>query len=317
MADNPFPLSQAAVVTSHPKSAGIRQMIQEENPITDFMTFVPVPQGSAQRRWFEESGLPTTAFRGLYGSYDASYGRIVPKSDPVAILGGEFQVDRAIPNLYANDLPDFINRQLAMLARSAYREFEEAVFEGDTGVDANAFDGYRVRAAERGMEFDATGSGTDRAELELSMLDEVFDAVPGSKVVHGNQWLRRKINALVRAAGQAREMVGGEFGRQYDSYAGVPYVIQERSNDMTTILDFDEDPGDGGDDAASLYVAHYGGPDEENAVMGILGAGGAWDAYSLGEDQTDPKNLWRLEVYPGISVQGNRALARLKGLGQI
>lgn len=314
-------LANAAIVTSRPESAGIRQMIVEENPIMDFIQWVPIPQGSGAHRWFEETSQGTAAFRAINGTYTANHAQLRPYSEPVAILGGEISIDIAIPRLYGNDLPGGIFQyQANAKARAAHRLLETTWFEGDTGVDPNSFDGLRVRCIERGMEFDATGTGTDRVELALSMLDEVLDAVVGTKVIHTNQWMRRKVNALVRAAGQAREMVGGEFGRQFESYAGAPIVIQERRNDMTTVLGFDEDPGDGGDDSASIYVVHYGGAEDDQAIVGLVGAGGAWDLYSLnpaGGTQDAPLDKGRLEVYAGMAQHGNRGAARLKGIGQL
>lgn len=315
-------LTNAAVVTSAPESIGLRMMIEEENPITSFLTFVPVGEGVSGHRWFEETSQGTAAFRGINASYTANHASVRRYQENLAILGGEISVDIAIPRLYGNDMPGGIMQyQLNAKARAAYRKFEETVFEGDQGVDPNAFDGFRVRATERGMEFDATGTGTDRVALTLDMLDEEIDAVVGgTKTLHTNQWMRRKINALMRASGQAREVVGGDFGHQFDMYAGVPIVVNERRNDMTTILGFDEDPGDGGDDATSIYCAHFGGADEDQAVMALIGAGGAWDAYMLnptGGTQDAPLDKARLEVYVGLAVHGNRPLARLKGIGQL
>jgi hypothetical protein len=314
-------LANAALVTSSPQSEGIRQMIEEENPLMDFAQWAVVPAGNNSLRWFEETALSTAAFRGVNGSYTADHAQLRPYSEPLAILGGEISIDVAIPNLYGNELPGGIfDYQAGAKARAAYRKWEETVLEGDAGVDPNSFDGFRVRATERSMEFDATGSGTDRVELTLAMLDELFDAVLGSKVLHTNQWLRRKVNALMRAAGQAREMVGGEFGRQYESYAGVPIVVQERRNDMTTILGFTEDPGDGGDDASSMYVAHWGSVDEDQSCVAMVGARGGWDVVPLNGEagtQDAPLTKGRLEVYVGLATIGNRPLARLKGIGQL
>lgn len=312
-----YPISQAAVITTEPISDGIRAMIVEENPIMDFITWAPVAQGNAQRRWFEESALPTTAYRNIGSDYTPSFGRLIPKSDPVSILGGEFEIDIAMPRLYGNDVPDFVMRQLFMLARSSMIQFEETWFNGYVGVDPASFDGLRPRATERNMVYSIATGGGAAGELTLAILDEVFMAVVGGKVVHLNQWLYRKVNALMRAANQARETVDGTFGRQYETYAGVPMVIQERRDNMSTFLGFDEDPGDGGDDAASIFVVHYGGPDEDQSCMGIVGAGGAWDAYELRESFDSPKDKWRLEVYPGMSNQGNRAIGQISGVGQI
>ena len=314
-------LANAAIVTSAPESAGVRQMIMEENPLMDFIQWAGIAEGVGSHRWFEETSQNTAAFRAINGSYTANHALLRPYNEPVAILGGEVAIDMAIPHLYGNDLPGGIMQyQLNAKARAAYRKFEETVFEGDTGIDPNSFDGLRIRTAERGMEFAGNGSGTDRIELTLAMLDEVLMAVVGTKTIHLNQWLIRKINALMRAAGQARENVGGEFGRIYFSYADFPLVVQERTNDMTTILGFDEDPGDGGDDAASIYVVHWGSSEEDQAVVGLVGAGGAWDAYALtgaGGAEASPVDKARLEVYVGIAMHGNRAAARLKDIGQL
>lgn len=315
-------LADVALVTSTPESVGVRQMIMEENPIMDFIEWASVGLGQNAHRWLEEVGIGGAAFRAVNGTYTTSVAQLRPYNEPLAILGGELAVDIAIPRLYGDAMPGGImGYQLGAKARAAYRKFEETWFEGDTGVDPNSFDGLRVRAVERNMEFDASGaSSTDRTELTLSMLDEVFDAVVGPKVVHTNQWLRRKVSALIRASGGAREPVSGEFGRIFDTYAGVPIVIQERRNDMTTILGFDEDPGDGGDDSASIYVVHYGGVDEDQAVIGIASVAGAWEAYMLtpeGGAEASPLLKARLEVYVGQAVHGNRAVARLKGIGQL
>lgn len=313
-------LTLASIATSTPLSQGIRNMIQEENPLLDHVQFATVGKGDPSFTWHEETTQGTAAFRAINGSWTPNNGQFVPKNEPLAILGGEVAWDIAIERRYGNAMPNFIADLVKQKSRAAYRKWEETVFEGDTGVDPNAFDGLRVRCTERGMEFDASGAGTDRTELTLAMLDEVLDAVigdPGSKVIHANQFLRRKINALMRAAGQSREMVSSDFGRQFEAYAGSPIVVQQRSNDMTSILSFDEDPGDGGDDSASIYVVHWGSPDEEQAAVGLLGAGASWDAYGLGEDFENPQDKARLEVDCGMALIGNRGAARLRALGQI
>lgn len=313
-------LDNAAVVTSAPESSGIRQMIRERNPIMDYLQWAGTADGVGAHRWFEETSQGSAAFRAVNGTYTATHGALRPYSEPLAILGGEVAIDIAIPRLYGNDLPGGIMAyQLNAKARAAFRKFEETWFEGDGGIDPNSFDGLRVRATERGMEFNGANA-TDRGELTLAMLDEVFDAVIGSKVLHANQWIKRKINALIRAQGAAIETVNSDFGVQMLSYAGVPIVIQERENDMTSILGFDEDPGDAGDDASSIYVCHYGGAEDDQAVVALVGAGGAWDAYATtdtGGAEASPVDKARLEVYVGMAWHGNRAAARLKGIGKI
>src|SRR5690606_29041314 len=103
-----YPLTEVAVVTSHPVSEGIRLQITEENPIMDWIPWVRLPEGTAQRRWLDETNLPTSSFRGIYGTYTPTYGTLRPRSDTVSILGGEFELDIAIPRLYGHEVPDFV-----------------------------------------------------------------------------------------------------------------------------------------------------------------------------------------------------------------
>jgi hypothetical protein len=314
---NEFPLVQAAAVTDDKNySVVVRNMIQEENPILDLLPMVPVPIGNNQHGWFEETSQGTAATRAINGSWTPNYARFIPKTAGLTIFGGELKWDRQIPLLYGDRMPNFLEYQAEAKARATFRKIEETLIEGDPAVDPNAFDGMRLLAAERNMEFKAT-SGTDRDELRLEQLDEVLDAVYGDPFILGSQWHRRKINALMRAAGQAREMVDGGFGRQFEAYAGKPIVINQRRNDLTTLLGFDEDPGDGGDDASSLYVLNPIGPEEDQGVHCIIGAGSAFEVYGLGESYDTPQEKKRLEATVGFVSKGNRGLARYKGIGQI
>jgi hypothetical protein len=135
----------------------------------------------------------------------------------------------------------------------------------------------------------------------------------GPNVIMGNQFGRRKVNALVRAAGQAQETVSGTFGKQFTSYAGVPYLVIQRENDMTSILGFDEDPGDGGDDSSSLWLARFGRED----CFSILGNGGAWEVRDFGEQQAAPRVLGRCQIYVGLVTKHPRCIARVSKWGQI
>lgn len=314
---NEFPLSQAAQVTSEENyGVVLRNLIQEENPLYDLLPVVPVPMGNNQHGWWEETSIGSASTRAINGSWTPSYARFIPKTESLAILGGEIKYDRQIPKLYGDRMPNFLEHQADAKARATHRKLEELLYEGDIAVDPYGFDGLRNRASERNMEFDFA-NGTDAGELTLAKLDEMLDAVVGSPFLNTSQWVRRKINALMRAEGQAREMVDGGFGRQFPSYANVPIVVNERRNDMSTLLGFDEDPGDGGDDAASIYLINPIGPEEDQGVHLIMGAGSMFDMYDLDESFDAPKEGRRLEVTAGVVAKGNRGFARGKGIGQI
>ncbi len=319
MAETLMSMAEAGKYT-RPLTTGVQVKIVEEEPMLDFIKWKQLPKGNSSYEWFEESDLPASAFRAVGGSWTASTGILVPRFEPISILGGEVKFDVFIEDTQGDKLPGFIQHHLEMKMRAVRNDWLQEFFEGDTGVDTNGFDGLRVRATESTMDFDMSGSGSsDRAALTLAKLDEVLDAVHGpngQKVIAMNQWLRRKVSALVRAAGQAREVVDRTgFGQQLEAYALAPMVVIQKENDMSTILDFDEDPGDGGDDTASVYVIKFG--DEED-VFGILGNGGAWELRGITDEaEASPQSIRRVSVYPGLVTAHPRAFARINSVGKI
>lgn len=315
MTDTLLDLAEAGKVTD-PLSAGLQVMIVEEEPLLERLPWVRIPQGKNAYEWFREVSLPTASFRAVNGTWDADFGRVIPKREPLAILGGEVEIDTFILDTMGGKLtPDIKRRQYEMKMRAAKQKWLETFFEGDTGVDINAFDGLRPRVAGTNMDLPMGGqSNTNALPLTLDRLDEAIDAVRGGpSCIIGNQWIRRKINALVRSSGQAFETVSTTFGKQLSTYAGVPILVIQRENDMSSILDFDEDPGDGGDDAASIYLPRFGRED----VFGILGFGGAWEVRDHGEQEAAPRVLGRLQVYVGLVTAHPRSVARISKVGKI
>ncbi len=317
MAETLMTLAESGKYTD-PFTAGIHVEIVEEEPMLDFINFKQIPAGNSSYEWFEESDLPRAAFRAVGGSFTADTGIIVPRLEHLSILGGEMEIDVFIRDTQGSKLPDFIARHAAMKMRATTQKWLTEFFEGDVGIDPNGFDGLRVRASESSMDFSMSGT-TDIAALTLAKLDEVFDAVHGpnsSKVLCSNQFLRRKVSALVRAAGQAREMVARRnFGEQLEAYAGVQMVVIQKEHDQSTILDFDEDPGDGGDDAASMYCIKFG---NEQDVFGIMGANGAFQFTNItGEKELNPRSLDRINAYVGLVTAHPRGFARLRDVGQL
>lgn len=317
MAETLMSMAEAGKYTN-PLTTGVQLKIVEEEPMLDFIKWKQLPAGMSTYEWFDETDLPGSAFRAVGGSWTASTGIMVPRFEPISILGGEVHFDVFIEDTQGSKFPGFIQHHLDMKMRAIKNDWLQELFEGDTGIDVNGFDGLRVRAAESSMSFDMS-STTDRAALTLEKLDEVLDAVHGSNslaIIALNQWLRRKVSALVRAAGQSREMVDRTaFGQQLQAYALAPMVVIQKENDLSTILDFDEDPGDGGDDTASMYVIKFG--DEED-VFGILGNGGAWELRGITDEAEDnPQSIRRISVYPGLVTAHPRAFARLHSIGKI
>src|SRR5690606_16434861 len=167
-------------------------------------------RGSADTRAINEGWVP-------------SYARFIPKEASLTNFGGEIQRDVQLANLYGDRMPNWWEYQASAKARATYYKVEETIIEGDPAIDPNASLGLRGLAEEMGNVFDVAEGG-DAGELTLALLDEVIMEVGGDPFIWGNTWHLRKINALMRSAGQASEQVDSNFGRQIPSYAGTPFI---------------------------------------------------------------------------------------------
>jgi hypothetical protein len=153
------------------------------------------------------------------------------------------------------------------------------------------------------------GSTAGGDALTLDKLDELIDAVQGgADVLFCNKVTRRKISALVRAAGQAIETVSDSFGRQLTAYAATPIGVIEEDKDGNQILAFNEDDSAG--DAAqctSIYAVRFG---LAEYVSGLQA--GSMDVLDQGLQGTFYQTL--IEWICGLGVFHPKAAARLRGI---
>ena len=181
-------------------------------------------------------------------------------------------------------------------AKAAALLFTKKFFKGNSQTSPKEFDGLETRLT--GAQVISMGG-----QLTLTELDELIDQVVGGPdALFMNKTLRRKVNALMRAAGQAIETVSDAFGRQINAYAGVPIGIIEEDNEGNQILDFDE----GASNYSSIYAVRFG---VGEYVSGIQA--GAMDVEDLGlVNGVFYQTL--IEHICGIAVFHPKSAARLK-----
>ena len=174
-------------------------------------------------------------------------------------------------------------------------------FDGDSEADARQFDGVNKRLTGAQV----VDAGTGGAELTLTMVDDLIDAVVGTPgVVLCNKKMQRKIRDL--AQGTTNVSFGlDDLGRPRTSYGGVPIAIVEEDETGADILAFDEDDGSSNLDTTSLYAMSFG-PDR---VVGIQN--GAINARDLGELEAKPAMRTRVEWYASFLIRHSKAAARL------
>ena len=298
-------LAESAKYYQNPLQQGIVQLFPANSAVLQYLPFKTIA-GNAYSYNVEQTP-PSVGFRAINTEYTADHGVINQLTESLKIGGGLVKIDRAEIAMQGVNGTDILSEQIAMQVRAFSRRFETAFIRGDETARPEEFDGLEKRVA--GDQLMKAGTTVGGDALTLSMLDELIDRldfVP--TVLLCNKTMRRKINALMRSAGQATETVTGVFGQQIPSYAGIPIgVVGKIATGASDILAFNEDDTTGADAACTSIYAAYLGSD---------GVAGIQNSAMNPEDQGNSE-IWRkvlIEWYCGLTVQNGHSVARLYGL---
>jgi HK97 family phage major capsid protein len=309
MATGSLSLLEAAKYGSTTLGRGVISTLIQESPILEMLPFTGI-SGNAIKVSVEDT-LPAPAFRDVNETYTRSHGTDTERYFGCAILGGEVFIDNYIVRVQADQVSAKA-RQYSKFAKAMSRVFDKYFFDG-TGTSKD-FKGINSLISD-GLGQTIT-AGANGAALTLDMLDQAFDSLRSQSAPDAlmmNRTLRRDINSLARStySGVSLIDVGTDvFGRQVNTYNGVPIRIIGDDKDGSAILGFDETQGSSSV-AASIYAIAFG--TDEN-VYGILGLGGSFDVKDFGETEAAPGHLGRVEVYPGIVVANSFSVCRLAGV---
>jgi hypothetical protein len=106
-----------------------------------------------------------------------------------------------------------------------------------------------------------------------------------------------------------------DTGPVIQRYYGIPIHVVEDGWDASTLLGFDEDPGNGTVTSSSIYAVVFG---EEMGVCGLISGGDGdplVDVREVGETTSGaPGIMGRIECYPGMMIKHPRAAARLRNV---
>lgn len=257
----------------------------------------------------QEGSLPAIAFRGVNEAYTASTGTINPEVEALRICGGDLDVDTF---LIKTGGPAVRATHEEMKVKALAAELTRAIIKGDSGSQPREFDGLQARLV--GNQLIAAGTTDAGDPLQLTILDELIDAVTQPSALIMNRTMRRRLSAAARLA-----TVGGyitydldAFGRRVTRYNDLPILVAYSDNGGTEPLLFDEQ-GDvnatpGGTTSTSIYCVGFG----DGLVTGIQN--GVMDVRDLGELDASPQYRTRVEWFAGLCIEHGRAAARIGGI---
>ena len=306
-------LAEAAKYTQNDLQRGVLETFVIESPVLDRIPFLEV-QGNAYA-YNEELALPGVEFRAVNAAYSESTGTINPKTETIVILGGDADVDTYLVRTRGN-LQDLRAEQTSMKVKAISYKYQDAFINGDTGVDANSFDGLKKRLTGAQVIAAATNGlpvvGADDAARHtfFDALDALLAAVPGAQALYMNSLILSKIRSSARRLTIYDQTVDS-FGRKIATYNGVPMLDIGTKADGSLIIPQTETQGTS-NVASSIYAVKFGGNEGDQAVTGLTNGGVS--VRDLGEQQVKPVFRTRIEFFCGLGVFGGKAAARLTGV---
>lgn len=305
-------LAQSAAISRDMIAAGVMQVFTMNSFILDRLAFDTI-EGTAFR-YYSESALPTSEFRAVNAGYSESTGTFTSATEGLSILGGDADVDRFL-QLTRSDVIDQVATQTEMKARSVAHKFNDTFVNGNTGVDANSFNGLKTRLTGGQV----VSMGTNGAQINtdnttrhffLDRLDDLLAAVPNVDVLLTNRQVLSRYRSAARQLTIGQQTVDN-LGRTVDIYNGIPIVDVGNKADGTQIIPATETQGTS-TDASSIYAVHFGAGLNDPGVVGLTNGG--VQTFNLGQLETKPVLRVRIEWFTGVALFGATPAARLTGV---
>lgn len=231
----PITLEQAKVGMANKVDQQVIDEFRRGSLLLDQMVFdnsvSPGTGGSTLVYGYVRLKTPGTAgFRELNTEYTPQVADREPHTAALKIFGGAFDIDRVIAD--TSGAIDEVSFQLEEKVKAATNLFHYTVINGDSAVDAKAFDGL-----DKALTGSSTELGTD-THIDLStsavvdtnymdfldVLDGFLAELDGKpNFLLGNGKLITKIKAVARRAGYLTASEDA-FGRAVDAYDGIPLL---------------------------------------------------------------------------------------------
>jgi HK97 family phage major capsid protein len=279
-----------------------------ESVLLQYLPFLSV---SGSGVTYNQELVPATAaWHPVNGTWDTSELTIQQQTATLKILGGDADVDAFLQQTYSNK-QDIQALVVQNKAKALAYAFTNAFFNGDSGADANQFDGLAVQAGTPvvgSAGLDAThrawASAANGGLLTLDQMDALIDAIKPGKpdVLFMSKRTRRRLSSLRRASGTVLEVGTDSFGRRATFYDGIPVETDDNIPDSET-------QGSSAGVCSSIYAVKFG---YGTGVCGLQNGG--IQAIPVGALETKDALRTRLKWYCGLALFRPTAYVRLAGV---
>ncbi len=300
-------LAEAAKLSNDILLQGVVETIVKDSPILQELPFIEIIGNGLT--YNQEKTLPTIDFYDVGDTWVESTPTFEQVTAVLKIMGGDADVDNFLRATRSN-LQDIEVAVLELKAKATRHKFEETFIYGDSSVNLKQFDGLRKLIDTATASDQVIAAGASGATLTMSMLDELIDAVKGGKpdMLLMSRRSRRKINALVRAAGGMMETDRDKWGNFIHLWDGIPIGISDWILDTHTVASsLDGIPT--GQNNSNIYAIQFG----EGALCGLT-APGHLTVEPIGSLETKDASRTRIKWYCSVALFASIKAAALIGV---
>jgi len=300
-------LAEGAKLSNDILLQGVVETIVKDSPILQELPFIEIVGNGLT--YNQEKTLPSIDFYDVGDTWAESTPTFEQITANLKIMGGDADVDNFLKATRSN-LQDLEAAVIELKAKALRRKFEETFIYGDATANPKQFDGLRKLIDTTTASDQLIAAGATGATLTLSMLDELIDVVKGGKpgMLLMSRRSRRKINALVRAAGGMMETDRDKWGNFTHLWDGIPLGVNDWILDTHTVASSLETDTTGGT-CSTIYAVQLG----EGALCGLT-APGHITAEPIGSLETKDASRTRIKWYVSLALFSSVKAAALIGV---
>jgi hypothetical protein len=231
----PVTLAQAKLNTQDDIDLMVIDEFRKSSWLLDNLVFDDVvnPAGGGATLTYGYTRLitqPTAAFRAINSEYAPQEVTRQRYTTDLKVLGGSFQIDRVLAQLGPAASGE-VALQMSQKIKAAQATFSDAVINGDSGVNANSFDGLSKALAGSTTEIPVSGTGADwsavtdrlggiQAMLWVRRLVNKLDGRPNALLM--NEDALSALQTIAEISSQLTELQA--FGQTVTAWRGIPLI---------------------------------------------------------------------------------------------
>lgn len=300
-------LAEAAKLSNDMLLQGVVETIVKESPILQRLPFIEIVGNGLT--YNQEKTLPGVDFYDVGDTWVESTPTFEQKTANLKILGGDADVDNFLKSTRSN-IQDLEAAVIELKAKAVKDKFEEIFIYGDATANPKQYDGMRKLINTEAAGAQVIAMGATGATLTLAKLDELIDTVKGGKpdMLLMSRRSRRKLNALIRAAGGMMDTDRDSWGNFIQFWDGIPTGVSDWILDTHTLAGSVETATTGGT-CSTIYAIQFG----EGGVCGLTSPG-HMTVEAVGSLESKDASRTRVKWYVSLALFSSVKAAALIGV---